>query len=106
MSGPDDLDTVDEPLVGPSGRLDRPRSGRFVQAGRRARLLWAAVAVIVAVTVGPGLLSGPVQTPEDPPRGGTPSRVDGRAGTWTGGPERPSGNRFVQSPVRLLRLPA
>lgn len=116
MSGPGCPDTVDELVVGPEARPGRTtRSpGPAVRAvvdllarpvARRGVL--GGAAVLAALTLGPGLLSGPPtsETPERQ-RGGVTSRDAGPAGAWTGPPERPSGNRFVQSPVRLLRLPA
>lgn len=106
MSGPGKRHEDDELLAGPSGGRDLPRLGRLVPPDRVARLLVAAAAVLAAVTAGPGLLSGSAPAPADQPRGPAVERDDGPAATWTGDPQRPSGNRFVQSPVRLLRLPA
>lgn len=110
MDGPGDPDTVDELVVGPGARSGRTPRGAGAAArlatGWGWRLLGGVAALLLAVTLGPGLLSGPAPAPERQQREGVTARDARTAGEWTGPPERPTGNRFVQSPVRLLRLPA
>jgi hypothetical protein len=88
-------------LVGPGG--DSPR--RFRAANRRLRTPGVTVGAVALIAIvaghGPGLLAG---TPE--PRPSTSPSSDRPYREWTGDAARPSGNAFVPSPTRLLRLPA